>query len=280
HPRVALCTVLCPSIHVRAGSAMTNVRRELEALIPDELLIDGYRVDLQPLVDIVATLRSAPGCPWDRKQTHTTLRKYVLEEAYAVAEAIDVGAPEALAHELGDLLLVIALHAQSGAESGTFDLNDSIGHICRKMVRRHPHVFGDERHLPAEEVPRRWGELKAEEGRTLLEGVPRSLPALARAQAIAQRAATAGFDWDRAVDVLPKIAEECDEVRDVLERTPDDADRLESEVGDLLFAAMNLARKLNVDAEAALHRATRKFEARFGHVERRLGETGRYVADT
>jgi tetrapyrrole methylase family protein/MazG family protein len=227
-------------------------------------------------VEIIKALRDPDtGCPWDLKQTHQTLRKYVLEEAYEVADAIDRDDPFELCDELGDLLLQIVLHAQIGSEEGTFDIYEVIRSVSDKMIRRHPHVFGGGMEAEtAEQVVQNWQEIKAQEKeekgeapQSILDDVPRSLPALTAALKLQKKAAKAGFDWDDISDVYQKVKEEINE----LQETNDKSD----EFGDLLFAMINLARFLDVDPEESLARTNQKFRARFSYIEQRLREQGK-----
>jgi MazG family protein len=224
---------------------------------------------------LVARLRAPDGCPWDREQTHQSLAKFLLEETYEVYDALDAGSTPALAEELGDLLLQIVLHAQYAAEDGVFDLTDVYRAVMAKIVRRHPHVFGDVIAESAAEVIRNWEQIKAAERRAngaiepsngdmpaAFAGLSRSLPALAYAQEMQERAASLGYDWPEIVDILDKVVEEAGE----LARASEHAEQRE-EVGDLLLVMVNLARRLGVDAEAALHAASVKFAARFARVE-------------
>ena len=242
------------------------------------------------LVDIVARLRGPGGCPWDREQTLESLRPFVLEETYEVLEAIDSGNRAALREEIGDMIFEGVLLAQLCAEAGEFGVADSLGSITDKLVRRHPHVFGNAaRAKNADEVLGRWEESKAREraaspdgGRpkTILGGVPTSLPALLRAHEMSTRAAAVGFDWERAADVLAKIEEEVAELREAVERSGGAGDaearrrQIEEEMGDLLFAIANLARKLKVEPESALRMADDKFARRFTELERRFAVRG------
>ena len=242
------------------------------------------------LVDIVARLRGPGGCPWDREQTLESLRPFVLEETYEVLEAIDSGNRAALREEIGDMIFEGVLLAQLCAEAGEFGVADSLGSITDKLVRRHPHVFGNAaRAKNADEVLGRWEESKAREraaspdgGRpkTILGGVPTSLPALLRAHEMSTRAAAVGFDWERAADVLAKIEEEVAELREAVERSGGAGDaeerrrQIEEEMGDLLFAIANLARKLGVEPESALRMADDKFARRFTELERRFAARG------
>ena len=253
---------------------------------------------------IADRLRRPDGCPWDREQTHLTLKKHLLEEAYEVYDALDAGATGELAGELGDLLLQIVLHAQLAAEAGVFDMTDVYDHIGRKIVRRHPHVFGEAKVEPASDVNRQWEQIKrveretaaaeaqaadaarvgsaAEAGRGLaaepasapeveiksaLDGISRSMPALAAAQEMQDRAAHLGYDWPEIVGILDKVDEELAE----LAAAETDAERRE-EVGDLLLVVTNLARRHGVEAEDALRAAADKFRARFRRVERMARE--------
>jgi tetrapyrrole methylase family protein/MazG family protein len=246
------------------------------------------------LVSVMARLRAPDGCPWDRVQTHATLRPFLLEEAYETLEAIDRGASSDLCEELGDLLLQIVFHAQIAAEAGEFDVSAPIAAITRKLIRRHPHVFGDaDRLTTAGAVVQKWEELKAAEGaasgtpQTLLGGVPQTLPALLRAYEYGTRAAAVGFDWARAGEVLDKIDEEVRELREAvaaraqaptIPSAPSD-DVVEEEMGDLLFAIANLSRKLGVEPENALRRADDKFRTRFTAVEQAVTARGERLQD-
>lgn len=229
---------------------------------------------LEGFAATVAALRDPErGCPWDRRQTHATLRRYVIEECCELAEAIDAGDDAGMREELGDVLLQVALHAQLGSERGAFTLEEVIQGIDAKMIRRHPHVFGD---ASAEEALRGWEAAKrAERGGVggVLDGVPRSLPSLQRAQQVSARAATVGFDWPEAQEVLAKIDEELGEVREAL--AAQDAAAVEEEIGDLLFSVVNLARKCGIQGEDALRGTVDKFERRFRMMEAALGASGR-----
>jgi MazG family protein len=244
------------------------------------------------LVAIMATLRSAQGCPWDRKQTHESLRPFLVEEAYELIETIDAGAFADLPGELGDVLFQCVFHAQLGAEAGRFDIVDAIDHISAKLIRRHPHVFdpsgrplgaaGRKKkglHSP-DAVLTQWEAIKAQEQGTagkrkrVLAGVPKSMPALLRAYEIGERVAAVGFDWAKAGDVVDKIDEEVRELRGALDESPA---RAEEELGDLLFAIANLSRKLGLEPEAALRKANEKFTKRFDAVETALESRGSSV---
>jgi MazG family protein len=236
------------------------------------------------LVDIVATLRAPGGCPWDREQTIDSLKPYVLEETYEVLEAIDHHNHASLREELGDFLFEAVFVAQLEAEAGHFTVADALSSIADKLVRRHPHVFARQEgdaSIGSAEVVTRWEQIKAlERGssakpQTLLGGVPAALPALLRAYQIGLRAGSVGFDWSRPADVVDKIQEEVDELRDVVAGgAPTDPARAEEEMGDLLFAIANLSRKLGVEPEAALRQADDKFARRFTELERRFAARG------
>jgi tetrapyrrole methylase family protein/MazG family protein len=216
-------------------------------------------------VAIIARLRGPDGCPWDLKQTHASLKRYLREECAEVLDAIDGGDPDALAEELGDVLLQVGLHAQIGADEGTFTLADVLKHVNGKLVRRHPHVFGDVEVSGAEEVAANWRKLKqAEHGEreSVLDGVPKALPALAYSQEIHTRAARTGFDWPDMAGVLDKVQEELRELDEA--KTPVE---LEHELGDVVATLVNVARKLDIDIEGALRKANRRFEGRFRHME-------------
>lgn len=233
---------------------------------------------IERLLSIMERLRGPDGCPWDREQTLESLRPYVLEETYEVLEAIDAGDPREHCEELGDLLLQIVFQSQLAREAGTFDFADVAEAISRKLVSRHPHVFGDADVKDAEGVLRQWVALKREEkrakggGESVLEGVPREMPALARADRLTEKASRIGFDWPDAAGARAKVAEELAELDEAADGG--DARRVEHEVGDLLFAVANLSRKLGIHPEEALRGAVARFVSRFEHVERELARRG------
>jgi MazG family protein len=240
------------------------------------------------LIDIMAALRAPDGCPWDREQTIDTLKKYILEETYELLEAIDRHDHEALREELGDFLLQAVFIAQLEHEAGHFSLADAAQAIADKLIRRHPHVFrraeGEPSLETAGQVKVRWEEVKRQERdgqdkKTLLSGIPPALPALLRANQIGSRAASVGFDWTKAGDVVDKIEEEVAEVRDAVSRDAPDAAHVEEEIGDLLFAIANLSRKLGVEPETALRKANDKFTRRFTTMETAIAESGRKMLD-
>jgi MazG family protein len=238
----------------------------------------------QRLVDIMARLRGPNGCPWDREQTFDSIKPYTLEETYEVLDAIDRRDWPNLAEELGDFLLQAVFFAQIGAEKDLFRIENALNSINEKLIRRHPHVFGDESAETAGDVKRIWGEVKAAEKKdlgkpaeTLLAGVPRALPALVEAQQIASRAAGVGFDWENPEQVIDKLHEELAEFNEA--RRNSTHSELEDELGDMLFVIVNLARFVKVDPEQALRRTNAKFRERFGYIERKLTERGRTLQE-
>jgi len=242
------------------------------------------------LVEIMTTLRGPAGCPWDREQTIDSLKPFVLEETYEVLEAIDRHDHAALREELGDFVFEAVFLAQLEAEAGHFAIADSLASIADKLVRRHPHVFkrdaGESALDTAGQVRTRWEEIKAEERggsatpKTLLSGIAPTLPALLRAYHIGVRAASVGFDWTTPGDIVDKIQEEVDELREVVAAEgPVDQTRAEEEMGDLLFSIANLSRKLGIEPETALRKANDKFTKRFGALERTVNQSGRAMKE-
>jgi len=243
----------------------------------------------EAFVQLIARLRAPGGCPWDREQTHETLKSMTLEEAYEVVEAIDLSDHD-LAGELGDLLLQVVFHAQIASEAQRFTLNDVIDSVHAKMVRRHPHVFGGPAVRTPNEVLRNWEALKdaeregkaplTDEPPSMLEGVSRVLPAVMEAFQMATKVSRVGFDWPDAEGVFRKLEEEVVEVKEAVSRLPSSERQVSEEIGDLLFVAVNLARFLGVDPESALKASNRKFRRRFAHVEEQLRRRGRRPADS
>jgi ATP diphosphatase len=242
--------------------------------------------DIARLLEIMAALRTPEtGCPWDLEQDFASIAPYTIEEAYEVADAIARGDITDLKDELGDLLLQVVFHARMAQERGAFDFGDVVQAICEKLLRRHPHVFGDARSRTPAAVTGQWDRIKAEEKAAratrhgampetgALAGVPVGLPALTRALKLQSKAGKVGFDWNDPRAVLAKIREETEEIAD--EIADGDRERAGAEVGDLLFAVVNLARHLNIDAETALRGTNLKFERRFGFIERALAADGR-----
>jgi len=235
--------------------------------------------EFQKLVDIIAQLRDpVSGCPWDIKQTPQSLIPNMVEELYEVVEAIEDGDNVALMEELGDLLLHIVMQAQLASESGAFNIIDVLNHINDKLVRRHPHVFGELELKDADTVKKNWERLKKaekQERKSVLEGIPRALPALIYAQRMQEKTASVGFDWDDVPPILEKIDEETKELKSALET--EDQTRIKEEVGDLLFTIVNLARKLHLDAESALKETARKFSKRFQYIEEQYRQNGENI---
>ena len=225
-------------------------------------------------VEITKRLRK--DCPWDREQTHRSIRHSLIEEAYEVVDAIDLDAHDELRKELGDLLLHVVFHANIAEEKGEFTLEEVIDGITEKLIFRHPHIFGDAKVETAEHVKRNWEKLKLEEGRTsLMDGVPNELPALLRAHRLQEKASKVGFDWEKKEDVWKKVEEELREFQQATGRGA--PGEIEEEFGDLLFGLVNYARTIGIDAENALRGTIRKFVRRFQYIERRLGERGRDI---
>ncbi len=242
----------------------------------------GMQTSFETLQENIAHLRAPDGCPWDRKQTHLSLRKYLLEETYEVLETLDREDTAALQEEMGDLLLQIMLHTQIGIDDGEFRMADVIRTLNEKLIRRHPHVWGEVSVNGADQVVTNWDAIKKQEkagkpekSASLLDGVPLELPALMRAYEYTARAAKPGFDWDRVEDVIAKVREEIDEVQSAA----NDEERA-SEIGDLLFAIVNWARWLKVDPETALRASSQRFYGRFGYVEAELAKQGKALTDS
>ena len=231
---------------------------------------------ISELLEIMARLRDpSRGCPWDLAQDFATIAPYTLEEAYEVADCIERGALDALPDELGDLLFQVVFHSQIAADRSLFDFGEVVARICDKMVRRHPHVFGDGDATTSDEVAASWEEIKRREkqaGDSLLAGIALGLPALMRAQKLGKRAATVGFDWPGITAVRAKLDEELAELDAAADAS--DVAGIEAEIGDLLFTVVNLCRHLRVDAEGALRRANDRFTRRFGHVEAEVARQG------
>jgi tetrapyrrole methylase family protein/MazG family protein len=235
------------------------------------------------LVEIMARLRGEGGCPWDREQTHESIKPYLIEETYEVLEAIDEQAPDKLREELGDLLLQVVFHAQMADEAGAFDIRGVIAGISEKLRRRHPHVFGEVKADTAQEVLFNWEQIKQRERReatgkaSALDGVPRELPALLRAHRLQEKASRVGFDWKEAREVYRKVEEELGELREAMEGQA--VERTEAELGDLLFALVNLSRFIAVNPEEALRKTIARFIARFRYIEEALAERGTSLKD-
>ncbi len=253
---------------------------ECPAMVEEEI---GER--FERFCKLIARLRAPGGCPWDREQTHESLRSMTIEEAYEVVEAIDEGGSEELAGELGDLLLQVVFHSDIAREAGRFDIVQVLDRVSEKMVRRHPHVFGDSPASDAKQVLRNWEAIKQQERAgdestepaPLLDAVSRAHPAVLEAYQLGTKASRVGFDWPDGESVLAKVQEEIDELNQAIDQHQ--RREAEDELGDLLFAAVNAARVLGIDPESALKAANRKFRRRFGVVEKQLHVRGRSLAD-
>jgi tetrapyrrole methylase family protein / MazG family protein len=234
------------------------------------------RRSFDELVQLMARLRAPGGCPWDRKQTLPDLKPFVIEEAYEVVDAIDKDDRDALREELGDLLLQAVFIAEMTREEGSFDIYDSVTAIHDKLVRRHPHVFGDVEANDAEQVLVNWEKLKSDErkaeNKSILSGVPQSMPALLKASRLTEKASRVGFDWRRTSDVFDKLDEEIGELREAIDQN--DPASIHDEIGDLLFTIANIARKVNVNPEEALQSTNRKFMRRFQSMESHVHDRG------
>lgn len=249
-----------------------------------ELFIEAGE-KFRKLVEIMARLRAPGGCPWDRKQSFDTIKSYLLEETYEVMDAIDAQDWQALGEELGDLLLQPIFFAEMAAEQGLFTISDSLDAINEKLVRRHPHVFGDAAAETPDDVKLRWDEIKKQEkqhdatsgSRSVLDRVPRSLPALVEAEKISDKAASIGFEWPDIAGVIEKLQEEAAELAGA--RETQSHERIEHEIGDLLFTVVNLARFLKVDPEQALRKTNGRFRKRFAYVERQIAASGKDVSE-
>jgi len=228
------------------------------------------------LVNIMSALRGPDGCPWDREQTHGSLKQYLIEEAYEVLEVLDEENDQELCNELGDLLLQIIFHAQIASENQKFDITDVIETISEKLIRRHPNVFGDVKIDTAEQQSVNWEKIKKSEGKkSVIDGVPKAMPALLRASRIQQKAATVGFDWPDKQPVWDKVNEELGELKEAVEK--DNKSQIEEEFGDFLFSLVNLSRFLDVNPEDALKKTTDKFSERFQKVENHFEAKGENI---
>lgn len=241
---------------------------------------------LDRIIEIMRRLRDPEtGCPWDVEQTFATIAPYTIEEAYEVADAIQRGDVDDIRDELGDLLLQVVFHARIAEEAGLFTLADVARGICEKMIERHPHVFGDETRPEVAQQSRRWEDIKAVErarrGQTgVLDDVAAGLPPMLRALKLQKRAARVGFDWPEIAPVIDKLHEETDELRDELAQTQVDISKVEDEVGDVLFVAVNLARQAGIDPETALMACNTKFENRFRYIEQKVEKNGKKLKET
>ncbi|MGA7792520.1 MAG: nucleoside triphosphate pyrophosphohydrolase [Candidatus Acidiferrales bacterium] len=280
-----------PKPHQKARKK--SARRQIAKIVSIPAKPTGKRHGelFEDLVAVQARLRAPGGCPWDREQTHLTLRTYLIEEAYEVLDAIEKGSPQDLAEELGDLLLQVLFHADMARETGAFDISHVITGIHDKMVRRHPHVFGNVKAKTTGEVLKNWAQLKAKEKQaasrkeaassspapSALDGVPRNLPALLEAYQMTRRAAQVGFDWERVEGIFEKLKEETAELQAALGAS--DHRAAEEEVGDLLFSVVNLARFLGLDPEVTLKHSNLKFKIRFQDMEREASHSRQRLSD-
>jgi MazG family protein len=250
--------------------------------------VNDTHTNIEKLVALVARLRGENGCPWDREQTRETLKPMLIEEAFETLDALDSDDPADLKEELGDLLFQVVFHAQIASEKGEFDLGDVIDRSHEKMTRRHPHIFGAADLKTSEDVLKNWEDIKASEKgiaspsrpdseRSLLDGIPKKIPALYRAYQMTAKAARVGFDWQRLEDIFDKLNEEADELKEAV--SCGDRERIAGELGDILFVAVNIARKLDVDPETALDRSNRKFDCRFRFIETAIKQQGRELKD-
>jgi MazG family protein len=258
-----------------AGRRPFNFQDDMPLKIRDQQSASNFA----KLCEIVAKLRAPDGCPWDREQTHVSLLPALIEEAYEVAGAVRANDSANFREELGDLLLLIVMHAEIARESGRFDIDDVLKGVTEKLIRRHPHVFGKSDARDSGAVLKQWESIKRAEktGKHYLDDLPTALPALVRAQKAQSKAARVNFDWTEARDVIAKVEEELDELKQAVRAQ--DRKSIEDEGGDLLFAVVNLARKCKLDAESALQAATDKFVTRFNRLENELQSRGKRLGD-
>ncbi|MGB3989377.1 MAG: nucleoside triphosphate pyrophosphohydrolase [Acetivibrionales bacterium] len=247
-----------------------------------EIVMQKERYGFEDLLMIMERLRAENGCPWDKEQTHESLRIYMIEETYEVLEALESGDKSRFCNELGDLLLQIVFHAQIAKENGDFDIGDVTTEVCRKLISRHPHIFGNVQADTAEKVVENWEDIKKKEKKIksqtgVLKDVPKILPALMRSYKVQQKAAQVGFDWDDIEDVFRKVEEEIIELRDVYKSN--NVERITDELGDAFFALVNLARFLNVQPELALNGTIGKFIRRFEYIEKQSEKAGKRLED-
>ncbi len=244
-----------------------------------EKVLNPHTDPFKRLVLLMEVLRSPEGCSWDRKQTHRSLLPYLIEETYEVVEAIETGDNGELKEELGDLLCQVVFHAQLAKEDGAFTLDDAVTHIVEKLIARHPHVFDDKKELSPKQVRDQWEQIKIDSGekKTVLSGIPKSMPALTMAFRIGEKAGGVGFDWKQSEDVLEKLEEELSEIKQAVQSK--DKTRITEEIGDLLFAVASLARKHEIDPERALKLALDKFSARFHKMEEHIAFQGKRFQD-
>lgn len=263
---------------VPGGPAMAEkVRQMIDDALKEDLAQGQLPFDMTPIVDVMAKLRGPNGCPWDKAQTHRTLRRFLIEEVYEMLDAIDQGDEAGIREELGDVLYQVVIHSRIGEEEGLFSAQDIVRDITEKMIRRHPHVFREKSLENSGDSVLNWDRLKQGEKRQhhdqMLDGVVKGLPSLLQAYKLQEKAAKVGFDWDKDEDVLAKLNEEWQEFQEALQEH--DGDHAEEEAGDVLFVFANVCRHFHIEPECALHRANSKFRRRFSHVEQRVKESGR-----
>ena len=239
--------------------------------------------DFRDLIELMQTLRGEKGCPWDKEQTHESIKSCLIEEAHEFFEAIDAKNPQMMKEELGDLLLQVIFHSQMAHERGEFDVTDVVDHVVRKLTHRHPHVFAPNQKLgSAEEALTQWEKIKRaekgnEERKSVVDGIPKTLPALQQAHKVQKKVSKVGFDWDHVDSVLAKVDEELAEVREALQQG--DKAHIEEEVGDLLFSVANLSRFLGLEGEFVLHKTIQKFMNRFRTVEKEIEKQGKKIEE-
>lgn len=234
----------------------------------------------EELIKIVEKLRGPEGCPWDKEQTRESLKPFLIEELYELLDALDENNSEGIKEELGDMLFQIVLHCQLSKEQGLFDINDVIENITRKMIRRHPHVFGSKNFKTTKEVMTWWEEHKKKEGKSkesVIEGIPKTLPALLKAQKIQHKASRVGFDWERIEDIFKKLDEEINEFKCALGKK--NQNEIEDELGDIFFVLVRISNFVGVNPEDALRKTTGKFIQRFRHIEMKASEQGKKLSD-
>lgn len=261
----------CPLFELDRQMELSNLTSVYVPPVKDEAL--RYR-EFSKLRQVIAELRGPDGCPWDKKQTHESLKKYLIEEAYELIDSIDEGDDEGMVGELGDVLLQVMLHSQIGEDEGMFTIDDVIEGITAKMIRRHPHVFGDVEVNGEEDVLVNWQKIKEDEKggeskalKSILDGIEKSLPNLLRAEEYQKRAAKVGFDWDEVSEAWKKVREEVQELEEEILSPNRDAERIKSELGDLFFALVNISRYYDIQAEEAVYKANQKFHQRFTYIE-------------
>lgn len=270
------------NFHARRSSLRLGIRVISGTATGFDTMNDRIKEEFERLVETVAKLRAPDGCPWDREQTHDSLKRYAIEETYEVVEAIESGDPSQLEDELGDLMLQVLLHAQISSESEGFDIADVCVRLREKLQRRHPHVFGTTQVSGVDDVLTNWEQIKRgepgyEHRKSVLDGVPNSLPALMRAAKLSKKAAKTGFDWPDVSAIVEKLREETGELDEAVKTG--DRDEIKSEIGDLLFTVVNIARFEGIDPEEALREMLERFNFRFRKIEEKAEQSGRNIGD-